>query len=89
MAEDPDYKRGLPQPLDYRGPGGERADEPTWGGFIRNASLLGVIGGVVTAFAGTAGPDDEEQILIGCGIAAFALTWAILGQILHLLERRD
>ncbi len=58
------------------------------GSLLRGFSLLVTAGGIVTAFLGTAGVDDREQIVTGCFIAGFGFTWAILGQILHVIETK-
>ena len=74
-----------PHDLDYLPPTADAP--PRWGGFVRVFGLLFVAGGLVTVGAGFNGPDEMPLILVGGGVTAFGILCAILGQILHVLER--
>jgi hypothetical protein len=75
-----------PHDLNYATAGSEQPVR--LGGFVKGFGALVAIAGVITAFAGTAGVDDKWQIMIGCLIVCFGVTWAILGQILRIVEDR-
>jgi hypothetical protein len=75
-----------PHDLNYATPA---SDAPIrWSGFVKGIGALTALAGVITAFAGTAGVDDKVQIMTGCLIAGFGITWTILGQILKSVEGR-
>lgn len=84
MTRQTDPNPPVAQPLDYRTP--YPKPQAGVGKLLRGASLLLTVGGVIAAFAGTVGPDNKQQMWIGCLIAAFGFTWAALGHILHVLE---
>jgi hypothetical protein len=73
-------------PVDYAMP--RREPSVPMGSFARGLGLLILVGGVVWAFLGTAGLDNQTQILIGCAVAGLGLLVATLGQILHAVETR-
>ena len=57
-----------------------------WSPLVISVSLLAVAAGVIVSFLGTAGVDNHEQILVGCGIAALGIVCTIQGFILKVLE---
>jgi len=73
-------------PLDYATP--RRAPSARAGPAVRGVGVLLLVGGILWAFMGTAGVDDRVQILTGWVIAGKGLLVAVLGQILHVAERR-
>jgi hypothetical protein len=73
-----------PHSLNYATPTEESPRRLGW--LVRGVGALVAIGGVITAIAGTVGLDDKWQILTGFLIAGFGVTWAIMGEVLRIVE---